>query len=473
MTLRKLIRAVGVLCAMTVAPMQLHAQDGAAPLRVIQGPTTDMIEVAVDRAVIVETARPVGELSIANPRIADVAVLGDRTLYVLGRATGRTTLTLVDDQGQILTNVDIAVTPDISEFKERLDEILPGQNIEVRTANDGIVLSGTVSGATAVQSALDLAERYAPEAVTNLLTVGGSQQVLLEVRFAEMQRSVARELGSSIATSFVDGNFGGVAGTRTLSTGDNLINLYDGDPATNVELSPGQAGAFLLGFQSGNLAIDLLLEALETQGMVRTLAEPNIVALSGERARFLAGGEYPVPVVDEDGAVQVEFRPFGVELIFTPTVVNEDLINLRLNTSVSAIDTTISVIANGFEINAFSSRRTETVIELRDGASFAIAGLIQDDFNDSIGGIPWISDVPILGALFRSASFQRDQTELVVIVTPHLVSETDGNRLSLPTDRVRIPNERELFLFGQVTGQPDVAQIAEQDFEGGYGYVLE
>ncbi|MEL6584275.1 MAG: type II and III secretion system protein family protein [Pseudomonadota bacterium] len=450
-----------------------QATSTSPALRIVSGNTTDRISVPIDRAVVIETARAVGELSIANPSIADVAVLGENTLYILGRATGRTTLTLVDDRGDLLANVDVQVTPDVTEFKERLEEILPGEQIEVRTANNGIVLSGTVSGARKVSKALELAERYSPDAVTNLLSVGGSQQVMLEVRFAEVQRAVAKQLNSSFGTGFNQGNGGGQATSGTLLNGDNFSSIFDGDADTSVNLLDGTAGAFLLNFAAGDVAVAALFEALETQGLVRTLAEPNLVAISGQEASFLAGGEYPIPVSDGQGGITVDYRDFGVDLAFVPTVVDEDLINLKLATAVSALDTTVTLTVGGVEVNAFTVRRAETTIELRDGESFAIAGLIQDDFNDSKQAVPWISDVPILGTLFRSTQFARNQSELVIIITPHLVVPVDGSALSLPTDRVRIPNERELFLFGQMEGQPELGQIAEQSFEGAFGYAIE
>jgi len=207
--------------------------------------------------------------------------------------------------------------------------------------------------------------------------------------------------------------------------------------------------------------------------MVRTLAEPNIVAISGQDAEFLAGGEYPIPVV-QDGAVQVEYRPFGVELLFKPTVVGDDLINLELGATVSAIDPTVAVTSNGITVNGFSVRRAITTVEMRDGESFAIAGLLQEDFNDLVGQVPWLGDVPILGSLFRSTEFERRQSELVIIVTPHLVVPTTAEALSLPTDRMRIPTERELFLYGKVEGRQGAAgQVAQQDLQGSLGYVVE
>ena len=211
------------------------------------------------------------------------------------------------------------------------------------------------------------------------------------------------------------------------------------------------------------------------KGVVRTLAEPNLTALSGQEAKFLAGGEYPIPVSD-DGTITVEYKPFGVEMRFTPTVVDGDLINLQIQAAVSSIDGTVTQEADGIQLAAFKRRETSTTVEMRDGESFAIAGLLQDDFRDLNGQVPWLGDIPILGTLFRSAEYQQSQSELVIIVTPHLVSPTRGEALALPTDRVRLPTERELFLFGEVgkaatTGA--AGEVARQDFTGSYGYVME
>ena len=221
-----------------------------------------------------------------------------------------------------------------------------------------------------------------------------------------------------------------------------------------------------------------MLEALESRGVVRTLAEPNLVALSGQEAKFLAGGEYPIPVSQEDGVVTVEYKPFGVELNFTPRVVDQDVINLTLSAAVSAIDTSNSVNTGTFNVSAFTRRETSTTVEMRDGESFAIAGLLQDDFRDLNSQVPWLGDIPVLGALFRSAEYTRNQSELVIIVTAHLVSPTRGEALALPTDRIKPPTEADLFLRGRVASEGRAAtgaaaEISRQDFSGSYGYVME
>jgi pilus assembly protein CpaC len=446
----------------------------AQTLKIMEGAPTSALNVPMNRAVVVESDAPFAEISIANPGIADIQTLSDKTIYVLGKAPGRTTMTILGVDGSLIANVEVQVAPDVAEFKERLRQILPGETIEVRTANDGIVLSGTVSSTAKLDRALDLAERYAPERVSNLMNVGGTQQVMLKVRFAEMQRSVAKNLSSSVGINSTDSKVGGALGTGILTEGNNINNLFDGDSATNVVSANPAEGRFSLGFSAGSLEFAVLLEALESKGMVRTLAEPNLTALSGQEAKFLAGGEYPIPVAGGDNAITIEYKPFGVELSFTPVVIDEDIINLQIKAAVSSIDNSVTLEAGGFTINAFKRRETSTTVEMRDGESFAIAGLLQDDFRDLNGQVPWLGDVPVLGALFRSSEYQRSQSELVIIVTPHLVTPTRGEALALPTDRVRIPTERELFLFGNVTGGNGAAgEVARQDFSGSYGYVME
>ncbi len=438
-------------------------------LRVVKRGTSVTLDVPMNRAVVVESDDPFAELSIANPNIADISSLSDRTIYVLGKSPGLTTLTLLDASGQLITNVNVRVAADVSEFKERLRQILPGEKIEVRTANDGIVLSGTVSSAARLQRALDLAERYAPERVSNLMSVGGVQQVMLKVRFAEMQRSVSKALSSSVGLTNSSGAGHVFGETGSWLSGSNGIT----NPA--ITTRDGSQGAIAFNFGVSSLQVSLLLEALEQKGVVRTLAEPNLSALSGQEAKFLAGGEFPIPVPDGDGAIGLEFKPFGVEMNFIPRVVDGDLINLDIRTAVSAIDSANSITTNSITVPAFSRREASTTVELRDGESFAIAGLVEDEFRDSNGQVPWLGDVPIIGALFRSAEYQREQSELVIIVSAHLVSPTRGEALSLPTDRITPPSESELFLLGRTfhTKEGPAGEVAKQDFNGSYGYVLD
>ncbi|SIS67937.1 type II and III secretion system protein family protein [Phaeovulum vinaykumarii] len=462
------VRAFLGACLLGASVLTLAAAPVLAEsLRVLSGSTRSPLSVPMNRAVVVESDQPFAEISIANPGIADITTLSDRSIYVLGKLPGRTTMTVLGPDGNLLSHVEVQVSPDIAEFKERLRQILPGEQIEVRTANDGIVLSGTVSSAAKLDRALELAQRYAPERVSNLLTVGGTQQVMLKVRFAEMQRSVSKNLSASlgIGSSGSDGYLRGVTNNTAGMTG-----IFD---KTGLTLGSDSLGGIGAGFTIGEVGLGVILEALESKGMVRTLAEPNLTALSGQEAKFLAGGEYPIPVVTNDG-VAIEYKPFGVEMVFVPRVVDGDLVNLEIRTAVSAIDTSVTMQSGGFSVNAFKRRDAQTTVEMRDGESFAIAGLLQDDFNDLNNQIPWLGDVPILGALFRSAAFERKQSELVIIVTPHLVTPTRGEALALPTDRVRLPSESDLFLFGRTAKPAGAAgEVARQDYSGSYGYVME
>jgi pilus assembly protein CpaC len=431
------------VASLSLAIASIPITSSAETLRVVRGSASAPLAVPMNRAIVVESDEPFAEISIANPGIADISSLSDRTIYLLGKEPGRTTMTILGPEGRLISNVEVQVTPDIAEFKERLEQILPGEPIEVRTANNGIVLSGTISSTARLDRALELAQRYAPERVSNLMSVGGTQQVMLKVRFAEMQRNVSKSLASSMAArgTALNGNLGTTGGTGSLINSGAVSNTFSGStPASNAN-----NGAFLFGFNAGGLE---------------------------------AGGEYPVPISQEGGQISVEYKPFGVELSFVPRVVDGDIINLELMAAVSSIDPSSGFTANGFTVNAFKRRETSTTVEMRDGESFAIAGLLSDDFTDLNGQVPWLGDVPVLGALFRSVEYSRNQTELVIVVTPHLVTPTRGLALALPTDRVQPPTEKDLFLFGRVAASNapksgGAAEVARQDFSGSYGYVME
>lgn len=461
---------IGVSALAFTAPVIGHAET----LRVITKDTNDVLSVAQNRAVVVESEIPFAELSIANPGIADISSLSDRSIYVLGKVPGITTLTLLDAAGQLITNVEVRVAPDLTEFKERLQQILPGENIQVRTANDGIVLSGQVSSSQRLSKAIELASRYAPDRVSNLMSVSGVQQVMLKVRFAEMSRGVSKQLQNSLAIGGENGF--GIFGNNGVALGNSLIGGGALPGAGQIGINPPEGAAFF-DFSIGSVQVELLLQALETKGAVRTLAEPNLVALSGQEANFLAGGEFPVPTQSDDG-IGIEFKPFGIELNFVPRVVDGDLINLQLSAATSTLDPSNGIaLENGITVSSFIRREAETTVEMRDGQSFAIAGLLEDDFNDTVNQVPWLGDVPVLGALFRSTEYQRNQTELVVIITAHLVSPTRGEALALPTDRIKPPTEADLFLNGHTVTTVDAAsgagEVARQDFVGSYGYVME
>ena len=345
MTILRAWKAVMATVLLLFGPMAQMVE--AQNLEVVREGMSRSLNVVMNQAVVVESDVPFAELSIANPAIADLSTLSDRTIYVLGKSPGRTTLTILDASGRLITNVDVRVSADTVEFKERLRQILPNEKIEVRTANDGIVLSGTVSSTTKLDRALELAQRYAPDRVSNLLSVSGKQQVMLKVRFAEMQRTVAKQLSTSLGVFEQGSDFGASGETGTFLDGDNSIF------SPNIVTQPDIEGAISFGFGIGSTQVGILLEALESKGIVRSLSEPNLTALSGQEATFLAGGEFPIPVAQEDGLITIEFKPFGVELNFVPRVVEDGVINLELAAAVSSLDSANAIEANGLSINAF------------------------------------------------------------------------------------------------------------------------
>lgn len=475
-----------MLCAL-ILPMVIGATaEAQSVLRVARGLTSNNITVLVNRAVVIESAEPFVEVSVANPETADVSPLSDRSIYIFGRQRGITSLTLLGQNGKLITNVTIKVEPDLGELKQRLGELLPREPVEVRTAANGLVLSGTVSGKAKIDKAVSLARAYAGDNVINMMTVGGTQQVMLKVKVAEINRGAGKDLGVSIGLFGRNNRASPFAETGN-SIGNNLSsagNVADdlGNPVAQFDnvLSAGAAfsGTFGALFSiANNYLLDIQIDALESKGFAKTLSEPNLVALSGTEANFLAGGEVPIPVFGTDGEVTVEFKQVGVSLNFRPTVLDDDLINVALSAEVSQIDPA-TTITEGVTIFGFQTRRATTTVELKDGQAFAIAGLLQDEFQDAINQVPFLGDLPVLGALFRSSNYQRGETELVIIVSVNLVTPVDSeDQLALPTDRIRIPNEAELFLLGSPvgTGAPGggATALSAQSFDGDFGYVVE
>ncbi|WP_404380131.1 type II and III secretion system protein family protein [Caenispirillum salinarum] len=472
-----LAAAVLVLPVLPDAARAQTAPTAPTPLLVPteDGMAGDMV-VPVDKSQVLRVDRRFTDILVGNPEVADVMPLTDRSIYVLGKKLGSTNLTIYGPGNRLIAVVDLTVTYDVDGLKARLHEIVPGESVEVRGVNGGIVLSGSVSSPRQLERVLSVAERYAPDAVTNLLSLNGSQQVMLSVKVAEMRRSTARQLG-----------LGGI--TAAAGAGSNFSPVdVAASPVALVSniLDPQSFLTAGLGVLDGRWFLQTALNALEEKGAVKVLAEPNLIALSGDTATFLAGGEFPIPVAqdsDADGTtITVEFKQFGVSLGFTPTVLDGDLINLLVSPEVSQIDPSTSVTVSGFTIPGLSTRRTTTTVELRDGQSFAIAGLLQSNFSDNISQIPGIGDLPVLGALFRSTEFQQNETELVIIITPHLVQPAPPGALAAPTDFFTPPTTAELFLLGRVEGEAAVAPATAEaralgarpggGISGPYGHIL-
>jgi len=423
--------------------------------------------VSLGQSVVINAANAVKQVSLAEPTIADSVLLSPKQIYVIGKSIGTTTLTVWDGKGNIAV-LDIEVAPDIVGLKDNLRQILPSENIGVTTAKDGLTLFGDVSSATHLEQALTVAELYAPEKVTNLMQVSGVHQVMLEVRVAEMSTTLTKRLGINF-TAFTGGTFFGLNLFSNLVAIDELgfgnnnpIPFLDAviSPSINSILQFGAKGVTVTGF----------IDALKGDGLVKVLAEPTLVALSGQKASFLAGGEFPILVPQSNDQVTVEFRSFGVALSFTPTVIDSDKISIQVSPEVSELDFTTAVTFAGTRIPGLNVRRASTVIELADGQSFAIAGLLQERIREVVSKFPLLGEIPILGALFRSSSFERGETELIIIVTPRLVKPLDMATQSLPTDHYVEPNDVDFFLFGRLQGKGP-KERRQGKLDGMFGYI--
>ena len=439
------------------------------------------IEVPVNKSQVITADRPISRAMIGNDEIADIFPISDRSVYVLGKATGTTSLTLYDRDNNVLAVMDVAVGPDVIGLREQVATLMPDEAIEATISNQSIVLSGTVSSAGAADRAVQLAKAYAGDNVVNLMSMGGSQQVMLEVRFAEVSRSVGRDLGVRSFFRSNDTSFRGATGPGASLTPGEAGGIPGA--VVGVDSATGAFGVVTRSFTDVlGLDIDFALDALEAKGLSKTLAEPTLISLSGETASFLAGGEFPVPVLQGNGGqggtagggnngLTVEFKPFGVSLGFTPTVLSDNTINLIVEPEVSSIDPSASITVGGLSIPGLSTRRASTVLELRDGESFAIAGLIQQDFETTVDQVPLLGSLPIIGALFRSSGFRKGETELLIIVTPRLVQPIKPEQVRLPTDRIADPNAMETLFGGNaytpVPVEPNDTETAseESDYE--------
>ena len=465
-------------------PVRLHAAArGAFPE---DAPNVRRIVVTLNKSRNIRFEKPITRATIGAPDIADINPLSKTLIYVLGKKIGTTNISIFDQNNELLEVLDLEVAVDTKTLQQKIRTITGSNSIQVSTSNGEVVLSGTAANAIAADRAVSMAKSIVKtDQIINAINVASSQQVLLKVRFLEVSRTSERDLGVNwFATT------GG--GTRGVSTGLGFPVTIPGDTSTGrisilktagtlLSSSTGEPfGVVLANLVNGGTNIDVLISALEKKGVVRRLAEPNLVALSGDTARFLAGGEFPVPtaVSTTSGAgvtPTISFKKFGVSLAFVPTVLNSGVINLRIAPEVSEPDFTNTVTISGTSIPSLITRNAQTTIELRDGQSFAIAGLLQSNGVRNISQIPWVGSLPILGALFRSTTFQKNESDLVIIVSPHLVSPaTPADHLATPLDRRLPSNDVDLF----VNGQPEVPKVYTNyvasggDLHGPYGYII-
>jgi pilus assembly protein CpaC len=425
---------------------------------------TSELRLSIGKSQIIYSQQPLDQVVIGNPAIADIKLLSSRQVLILGNKPGHTNLVFRDKDRSLISLMDVVVGYDLEGIKRKLYEVMPQEElIQVRGANDAVMLSGEISNALAVDTAISIAASYVPrEKVINLLQVGGGQQVMLEVKIAEVSRDATREFGIGL--------------TVTDHVEDFITyNFTQGVVNTTGNLAAGVGGNLTINDLGGGIVDNLTgnLRLLEGKGLAKTLAEPNLVAMSGQEASFLAGGEFPYQVVGTTASVVgVEFKEYGVGLKFTPTVLNSEKINLKFSSEVSTISSATAP-------PTLSTRRASTTVEMADGQSLAVAGLLQSDIQNAADQLPGLGDIPILGALFRSSRFKRQETELVVIVTPRLVKPVAAGTLVAPTDSFIPPSWLDQYLLGNLEGSPSrvsrsdkstKSQQNESGLEGQYGH---
>jgi pilus assembly protein CpaC len=439
----------GPAAAQSAAPQPVTPAAGGQALMDVDFPTftteaapSRSITVAKDKSTAFRLSGNAGQIVIAQPNIAEIVANTDRSIYIRGKTLGATNILVYDASKRLIEVIDVKVGHDLAGIQADMAAALPGEPIKVSNLADGLMLSGQVSTSSVAARAKTIAERYAPQSVSSSLTVEAAQQVMLEVRIIEANRSNLKDFGINLD---IRNNSGVIFGSGLGLAGNN----------------PAQ-GVLQISTNVGPTTIDMTLQALEEKGVIRTLARPNLAAISGEEASFLAGGEFPYPVSNGKDSVTIDFKPFGVNLKFTPTVQDSGLIRLKVAPEVSALDPTNGLRVGQFEMPSLTVRRAATTIELRDGESFAIAGMFQQDYVNAVRQLPWLGDVPVLGALFKSARWRRSETELVILVTPRLTTASQSLGLAPhPEMAGREPTAIDLIFDSMVLDKPMIERVGD------------
>jgi pilus assembly protein CpaC len=500
--------AAAVACIWLSAPLAARAEgDSAIRVDLAQGSQSQSLALPAGRSAVVDLPVDARDVLVSNPGVAEAVLRTPRRIFVLGLKSGVTDAIFFDAGGRRILALNIRVEQNTTGLAQTINRVLPGAQVRIDALNNSLILSGVVMSAADADKAVQLARTTVekPDQVLNMLSIAGQDQVMLKVRILEVDRQVIKQLGfnwnavinqagstqfllSSAATYGVNGALLGglISGlTRNTTTQPEVLafNPVTGKqdlpvvchtcPTATTQTTSGSSG---LNQASGNI------QAFEQVGLVRTLAEPNLTAVSGESAKFLVGGEFPVPVAESTtGSVSVDFKPFGVGLGFTPVVLSGGRISLKLSTEVSELSNqgsfNVSTGAGGptLVVPALTVRRAETTVELPSGGALMIAGLLQDKSSQDLSGIPGAKDLPILGSLFRSRDYQSGQTELVIIVTPYIVKPTSPNDLQTPMDGLQIANDLDTILLGHLnrTYKHDPKATAGRTYQGPYGYVVE
>ena len=447
------------------------------------GEDARFLRMGLNKSVVIRLPVPAKDVLIGNPDVVEAVVRTRTTAYLFAKKNGQTNIFFFSDAGRQILNLDIEVAADVKALKELLDRTLPGNQIVIDTVADNIILRGVAKSSGEAKQAMDLANMFlggsgegATNKVVSALTIAAREQVMLRVRMAEVQRDVLKQLGVNYNAAFSVGSF--AAGMYT----GNPFTLNNGSLAGGAFLPAnplsGMGGFGPGGARGGRLTygdnIDSIIQAMERDGLMRTLAEPTLTAISGESAKFLAGGEFPFVVgVNDNGVAQVEFKEFGVGLGFSPVVLSQGRISLKINTEVSEIDAASSI---SDDLKGLKKRSAETTVELPSGGSMIMAGLISEDTRQDINGIPGAKDLPVLGSLFRSRDFQQNQTELTVMVTPFIVKPVNERELVSPIDKLSVASDRQTILFGRlnkVYGTQGGATKGGSTYHGNVGFIIE
>ncbi|WP_372337996.1 type II and III secretion system protein family protein [Mesorhizobium sp. LMG17149] len=428
----RVLRAVAVASSLAAAAMLAFGASARADNDIVYVSSTKnaSIKVAKGKPKTIITSAAFYQIVIGDPEIANVNPLTDKSFYVLGNNLGTTGIALFDEKKQLVGTVDIEVTLDTDQLASTIRASVPDARIKVGSANGRVVLSGEADDAVAAEKANKIATRFSgAEEVINSVNISSSQQVQLNVRFVEINRQAGQDLGAKYAANFAYG-----LGGRDVSL----------DPGTVPTAGTGEIIGRLL---SNGVSIDIAIKALEERGLARRLAEPNLIARSGQTASFLAGGEFPIPVSEDNGKISVSYKKYGVSLDFTPTVLKDGLVSLDIAPEVSSIDASASYNIGSISVPGFIVRRARTSVDLKNGQSFMIAGLLQSQNDITTSRIPGLGKMPVLGALFSSKSYQRRETDLVIIVTPYLVKPVDpSKKLVEPTDGTQPASNADYFL---------------------------
>jgi pilus assembly protein CpaC len=449
----RVLRALGLAMALLMAFLAMPA----SALEIIDS-SGGQIYVEIGKGRLLRLDEAPATVFLADPKVADLQFKSTKLVYLVGKATGETSLYALDKKDRVLINRKIVVGYDLEQLKTSIDQLIPDSAVEPSMVQNTLILDGVVSSPAEAEAVRELANSYIGKngRMLNRIKVSMPNQVNLRVSIAEVNRSVVKTLGFE----FLGTGSNGVIGTALLSGNFNVFGAIDQT--------------------FGNFDLGLSFEALETEGLIKVLAEPNLTALSGETASFLAGGEFPVSGQrdPDSGLIPIEFKPFGVSLSFTPTLLDRKRISLKVRPEVSQISSQGAVVIDGVAVVSLTTRRAETTVELGDGESLAIAGLLQRNDQNDVARVPGLGDIPIIGALFRSDSYRRNETELVIIVTPYIVKPT-AERLALPSDGHEPSNDYERIVQGihyrDTHGSlPDrVAKSSGQRLVGPVGFQVE